>query len=186
MLLLGLWKGRLRFLALTYLVYHREFHRFDFTNVSLLKPGGRPPLRPLARAAINPTFVRSLIISLSNSAREANMLNVNLPVAVLVLMESCMLSNPTCSFSIFETKSIKTFNDLPSLSNFHTMTLSPFLSVSNILISSGLSLDLDEIFSSNINSQPVFFKASICKLKFWSNVLTLAYPIFIKKLYKQR
>jgi hypothetical protein len=50
------------------------------------KPAGWPPFFPLALAESKPAFVLSRIISRSNSASDAKMLKVNLPVGVAVLM----------------------------------------------------------------------------------------------------
>jgi len=46
----------------------------------------RPPIRPWARAAAKPAWVRSAISSRSNSARAAKMPNTSLPDAVVVSM----------------------------------------------------------------------------------------------------
>jgi len=55
------------------------------------KPFGLPPALPLAFAATKPALVFSLMISRPNSASEAKILKVNLPVEVAVLMPSCKL-----------------------------------------------------------------------------------------------
>ena len=53
-----------------------------------LRDRGRPPLRPLARAASRPAVVRSRITERSNSASAAKTWNTSLPVAVDVSMLS--------------------------------------------------------------------------------------------------
>ena len=89
------------------------------------KPLGLPPILPLARAALSPAKVRSRMISLSNSATDANILKINLPWAVLVSIGSQRLFKPTCLSINRPTSSTKCFNDLPSRSSFHITSKSP-------------------------------------------------------------
>jgi len=111
------------------------------------KPDGRPPFLPLAFAASSPALVRSRMISCSNSANEAKILKVNLPVAVVVSMWSCKLTKFTsCSWKS-ATKSTKSLSDRPSLSSFQTTTWSPFLRFPRSFLSSGLSVFFPETFS---------------------------------------
>ena len=68
---------------------------------------GRPPVRPRARAAASPAFVRSLMMSRSNSASEEKMWKMSLPSLVLVPILSWGLLksyNPT-SAAAFSRKS---------------------------------------------------------------------------------
>ena len=77
-----------------------------------------------------PATVRSLIKLRSNSANEANILKINLPLVVLVLMFSVKLLNLILLFSKELINSIKSFNDLPSLSTKRqTISSSPALNL---------------------------------------------------------
>lgn len=106
------------------------------------KPFGLPSFFPLALAASSSALVRSRIISLSNSANDAKILKVKLPVAVVVSMWSCKLIKFT-SFSLKSaTRSTKSLRERPRRSNFQTSTLSPFLIFFRSFLSSGLSVSL--------------------------------------------
>lgn len=94
-------------------------------SFSVDKPEGRPPFLPLALAATSPALVRSRIISLSNSANEAKILNVNLPVAVVVSMWSCRLTKLTPFSLNTATRSTRWRRERPRRSNFQTTTWSP-------------------------------------------------------------
>src|SRR5699024_1405109 len=64
----------------------------EFLAVASLSPvsdGGRPPTRPRARAAASPALVRSVMMSRSNSAREAKMWKTSRPPGEVVSMFSC-------------------------------------------------------------------------------------------------
>ena len=76
---------------------------FALPSCTLERPAGLPPFLPRTRAAARPAIVRSLMISRSNSAREANTLNVKRPVAVAVFIPSCRLVNPAPRAFIFVT-----------------------------------------------------------------------------------
>jgi hypothetical protein len=68
--------------------------------------GFRPPFRPRALAAANPSMVRDLIISLSNSANAAIMIKNNLPSGVEVLM----FCSSTSRLTPFSFRSMTEFN----------------------------------------------------------------------------
>ena len=64
----------------------------------------------------------------------------------------------------------------PSLSSFHTTTVSPSRNRSSIWSSSGRWVLAPEATSVRILSHPALSNASLCRLVVWSPVLTLAYP----------
>jgi hypothetical protein len=98
---------------------------------------GRPPVRPRARAAASPAWVRSRIRSRSNSASAPNRWKTSLPPGVVVSRASATLRNPTPRSSRVVTVSIRWRRERPSRSSFHTTRVSPGRSWSRTLVSSG-------------------------------------------------
>jgi hypothetical protein len=87
--------------------------------------GGRPPLRPRARAAASPALVRSRIRSRSNSASAAKTWNTSRPPEEVVSIVSCKERNPTpCSDKICSW-SIRCRIERPNRSSRHTTSVSP-------------------------------------------------------------
>lgn len=84
-----------------FLASYNVFIALIFLIVPLLYPAGLPPFLPQALAEVRPAFVLLDMISLSNSASDANMLNGNRPVAVLVSIPSCRLEKLTSRCCIF-------------------------------------------------------------------------------------
>ena len=75
---------------------------------------GFPLYTPLSFASSIPSLWRSFIVSLSNSARDANILNTSFPLGVVVSKFSLIEINCT-SFSLsLSTKLIRSFKDLPN------------------------------------------------------------------------
>ena len=86
---------------------------------------GRPPIRPLTRAACNPAWVRSRIRFRSNSAKAPKMWKVSFPALDDVSIDSWRFFNPIPLSWSFDTSSIKSFNERDSLSNRQTTITSP-------------------------------------------------------------
>ena len=80
---------------------------------------GLPPSRPLALAAWSPALVRSRIRSRSNSAREAKILKMSLPLLVVVSILSVRLLNPIFLLLRLVMVSSKCLSDLPKRSSRH-------------------------------------------------------------------
>ena len=80
---------------------------------------GRPPCRPLARAAARPARVRSRMSSRSNSARAPNIWKMSLPPDVVVSICSERLLKPISFSSSAVITSIKLVSDRPRRSSIN-------------------------------------------------------------------
>ena len=131
-----------------------------------------PPIRPSARAAASPAQVRSTINSRSISARAPITWKKKRPIGVLVSILSVRLLKLMPRLrksSISETR----FRILrPSLSSFHTISVSPSESALKSFFRPGLSAVLPLILSSKISSHPALSSAFLCRAVFWSFVDT--------------
>jgi hypothetical protein len=88
---------------------------------------GRPPFRPLARAASSPAAVRSRMTERSNSASAAKTWNTSLPPEVVVSIASVSERSPIFRRSRSSTVSISCRMDRARRSSFHTTSVSPSL-----------------------------------------------------------
>ncbi len=68
---------------------------FKAFSIVFLSIGGLPPLRPLALAAVKPSFVRCTVKSRSNWQRAERTVTSSLPVGVLISIFSFRLTNVT-------------------------------------------------------------------------------------------
>jgi hypothetical protein len=136
---------------------------------------GRPPTRPLRRAAASPAMVRSLTRSRSNSANDPNTWNTRRPPGVVVSMVSCNDRNPTPRAANPRTVSIRCGNDRPNRSSRHTK-VSPDRNASITNPSSGRSVNDPDAVSVQVRKHPAALRASCCNAASCSRVETLAYP----------
>ncbi|CSZ26441.1 Uncharacterised protein [Shigella sonnei] len=134
--------------------------------------GRRPPIRPYARAASSPAFVRSTISSRSISARAPITWKKKRPIGVLVSIESVRLRKlmPRSRNSSTSTTRCRILR--PSRSSFQTTSVSPADNVLSSFFSPGLSDFVPLILSSKISSHPAQFNALRCRSVFWSFVDT--------------
>lgn len=166
-----------------------SFESYIFSAVSIL-PGaafGRPPLRPLTRAASSPDFVRCLMRSLSNWERPAKIVKSRLPCGVVVssqVSRSDFIEAPaSCTLSMMANSSL---TDLPSRVSSVITTVSPSLKASSIRSSSGRCTFVPDTFSLYILSHPACRRLSHCPSRFCPDVDTLAYPIVMAEIVDLR
>ena len=122
---------------------------------------GLPPNLPLDLADDRPASVLSEIRSLSNWAREAKILNINSPEAVVVSIVPSWIDLNLIPLSFNpETIETKSFRDLPRRSSLHTTSTSPLDRVDIHFSSSGRSAFVPETSKAPIphnENTPVFF-----------------------------
>jgi hypothetical protein len=84
-----------------------------------------PPCLPRARAAVSPAFVRSVMISRSNSASAPKIWKMSFPPLVVVSMFSVRLLNPMFRLCNSVIRSMRSLRERPRRSRRHTTRVSP-------------------------------------------------------------
>ena len=155
-----------------------SYMRCAWSRWQLGELGGRPPVRPRARAEARPSRVPSTMASRSNSARAARNRKNSRPIGVVVSMpcSSTMKSTP-CSSNQAD-RSSRCWWLRPMRRSRVTTTWSPRLSLPSSSSSRGREASLPEIFSITMlpGSIPAAASASCWESGFCSRVETRAYP----------
>ncbi len=136
--------------------------------------GRRPPIRPCARAASSPAFVRSTISSRSISASGTHhMKEKNAPIGVLVSIASVRLRKLTPRSRNSSTRMTRCRILRPSRSSFQTTRVSPADNVLSSFFSVPAFRTLYRLSClQKISSHPAQFSALRCRSVFWSFVDT--------------
>lgn len=122
---------------------------------------GLPPFLPRALAAVRPAWVRSRIRSRSNCAMAAKTVKIRIPPGVEVSIFSVSDTNSTPLSLKWLIKETRCWVERPSLSSFHTTTVSPARRRSSMRSSSGLLVFAPDAWSIKIFSHPVAWSATV-------------------------
>jgi hypothetical protein len=96
------------------------YNAFAICTFFLVSDFGRPPLRPLALAAVRPACVRSRMMSRSNSAKAPKIWKISFPPEVVVSIASVIDLKPIFRLLRPVIVSMRCLRDRPSLSRRQT------------------------------------------------------------------